>query len=178
MQFDHFLLRKVQTDDAESFFQLIDRNRPRLEDFFSGTVARTRTLEDTQNYFEEIAQRMEARTYMPFLLVDVQQQHPVGFLDLKNIDWNIPKGELGCFIDSALEGKKIAGEAMRRLIQYLHEEWQFRKLFLRTHPSNLSARGLAEKCGFEQEGLLRSDYKTTQGEFVDLVYYGLVHITT
>ena len=31
---------------------------------------------------------------------------------------------------------------------------------------------LLEKCGFEKEGLIRRDYKTTSGELVDLIYYG------
>jgi ribosomal-protein-serine acetyltransferase len=50
----------------------------------------------------------------------------------------------------------------------------FTKLFLRTQALNTQACGLAEKLGFEKEGLLRKDYKTTSDELVDLVYYGLL----
>jgi RimJ/RimL family protein N-acetyltransferase len=52
------------------------------------------------------------------------------------------------------------------------EEHKFKKLFLRTHPTNLAARKIAEKCGFEVEGIIKRDYKTTSGELIDLVYYG------
>ena len=52
----------------------------------------------------------------------------------------------------------------------------FNKLFLRTHPGNASARKLAENCGFEIEGIIRKDYKTSKGELVDLVYYGKLSI--
>ena len=50
MRFAHFHLRPITSDDAEAFFQLIDRNRPRLEDLFAGTVAVTRTLEATHTH--------------------------------------------------------------------------------------------------------------------------------
>jgi len=34
------------------------------------------------------------------------------------------------------------------------------------------AKKLAESCGFQVEGIIRRDYKTTTGELVDLLYYG------
>jgi ribosomal-protein-serine acetyltransferase len=172
--FDHFQLRLVQLQDADAFFALINNNRSRLEDFFAGTVARTRSLEDTRAYFAEIEMRIEARTYFPFILIDLDQQRFVGFLDIKTIDWNIPKAEIGYFIDIDYERKGISGQALSLLIDYAHEEFGMRKLLIRTHTENIAAKALAEKCGFEQEGIIRSDYKTSNGELVDLAYYGLV----
>lgn len=174
MLFDHFQLRLVQLQDADAFFALINNNRSRLEDFFAGTVARTRSLEDTRAYFAEIEMRIEARTYFPFILIDLDQQRFVGFLDIKTIDWNIPKAEIGYFIDIDYERKGISGQALSLLIDYAHEEFGMRKLLIRTHTENIAAKALAEKCGFEQEGIIRSDYKTSNGELVDLAYYGLV----
>ena len=174
MQFDHFALRLAEPNDGRSFYNLINRNRPRLEDFFSGTVARTRTLEDTLAYTEEIMQRIEARTYWPFFLINQHTLDFAGLIDVKNIDWNIPKAELGCFIDAPFEGKGIATKAFSIIIRHLFIEHGFEKLFLRTSPHNLPACALADHAGFKQEGLLRRDYKTTKGELVDLKYYGLL----
>jgi RimJ/RimL family protein N-acetyltransferase len=174
MQFDQYLFRLVKPSDAESFFGLIELNRPRLEDFFAGTVARTRSLQDTMVYFDEIEKRIEARTYFPFLIIDPGPKHLIGFMDIKSIDWNIPKAEIGYFIDSNYERKGISGKALSLLIDYASKELGIRKLLIRTHTENIAAKALAEKCGFEQEGIIRSDYKTSRGELVDLVYYGLV----
>ncbi|MFT5779805.1 MAG: ribosomal-protein-serine acetyltransferase [Crocinitomicaceae bacterium] len=38
----------------------------------------------------------------------------------------------------------------------------------------MAAKKLAESCGFEIEGTIRKDYKTTSGELIDLIYYGLL----
>lgn len=174
-EFDPYAIRLLQAADALHFFTLIDENRPRLEDYFSGTVARTRTLEHTRQYVSEIMERMEAQTYYPYFIVADAQEAPIGWVDVKNIDWNIPKAELGCFMDYRYAGKGIAHRALQVLIDYLFHDRGFHKLFLRTSPANTDACVLAEKCGFEIEGLLRKDYKTTSGELVDLRYYGLIN---
>ena len=172
MNFEHYSIRLLCADDLKAFFDLIDRNRARLEAFFSGTVAKTRTFEDTEAYLAEIIIKAENKTYYPFVITDKSSGSLVGFLDIKNIDWNIPKGELGCFIDTKYEGKKLSTKALTVFTNYCFTELGFKKLFLRTHKSNASACRLAERCGFEKEGILRRDYKTTEGELVDLIYYG------
>lgn len=172
MNFEHYSIRLLSNSDLHPFFNLIEENRNRLEAFFSGTVSRTRTFEDTKVYLDEIINKSENKTYLPFVIVDNTTNLFVGFLDIKNIDWNIPKGELGCFIDKKYEGKGLSTKAFSLFTNNCFTEYGFNKLFLRTHKTNESARRLAETCGFEVEGTLRRDYKTTEGELVDLLYYG------
>ena len=176
VNFEHYSIRILGAGDVEIFFGLIDRNRARLEAFFSGTVARTRTTADTEVYLAEILVKIENRTYLPFMIQDNATGSYVGFVDIKNIDWNIPKGELGFFIDSKYEGKNLSTRAFTIFTFYCFSHLGFNKLFLRTHESNLSARRLAEKCGFEVEGIIRKDYKTTEGELVDLIYFGRISL--
>lgn len=172
MTFDNFSIRLLTLQDEEAFFKLIDRNRSRLEAFFSGTVSKTRTGEETSLYIKEIVAKAEQKTYLPFLIIDNNNGSVAGFIDIKNIDWNIPKGELGCFIDAAYENQGIPTKAMRLFTDHCFANYGFKKLFLRTHQSNVAARKVAESSGFEVEGTIRRDYKTTSGELVDLIYYG------
>lgn len=79
---------------------------------------------------------------------------------------------MGCYIDEGYAGKGITQKAFSIFCEHCFGEYQFEKLFLRTHSSNTAARAIAEKCGFEIEGTIRKDYKTTSGELIDLVYYG------
>lgn len=174
MQFDNYLLRKPKPADAVKYFEMIEYNRTRLEDCFAGTLSKTRTLADTENFLADMMKRIEAKSYMSFLIVDTNTDTLMGYIDVKNIDWNLPKAELGCYLDSRYVGKGVSKKALLMVINYLLDELHFNKIFLRTSPNNKPARALAESCGFEQEGLLRKDYKTTKGEIVDLIYYGLV----
>lgn len=172
MQFDHYSIRPLTTDDLLPYFDLVARNRERLANFFTGTVSRTSTLEDTRAFLADICQRAQDKTYFPYLIVDERNGRFAGFLDLKNIDWTIPKAELGCYMDGDYAGQRVATKAFEVFCAHCFSAFGFRKLFLRTHQSNTAARRIAEQNGFEQEGVLRYDYKTTSGELVDLIYYG------
>ncbi|UQD56992.1 GNAT family N-acetyltransferase [Flavobacterium sp. K5-23] len=172
MQFDNYSIRLLSIQDLDGFFQLVEKNRQRLEDFFTGTVSRTKTIEDTQYFIIDMIQRSKDKIYFPYVIVDNSNDKVIGFLDLKNIDWNIPKSELGLYIDADYANKGITTKALRLFCEFCFEEYEFKKMFLRTHQNNLAARNVAEKCGFEIEGTIRRDYKTTSGEIVDLIYYG------
>ncbi len=172
MQFDNYTIRLLTMDDLEGYMELVDKNRKRLEDFFTGTVSRTKTPEDTGAFLTDILERAQNRTYYPYILTEDQTGKIVGYLDLKNIDWSIPKSEVGCYIDELYAGKGITTKAFSVFCEFCFKAYGFEKLFLRTHETNTSARRVAEKCGFEKEGVLRKDYKTSSGELVDLIYYG------
>ena len=172
MQFDHYSIRLLQKEDLYPYFEMVEKNRKRLEEFFTGTVSRTKTLDDTREFLNDISRRREARTYMAYVIVDEKDGGFAGFLDLKNIDWTIPKSEIGCYMDEAYAGKGIANQAFQLFCTYCFEHFGFHKLFLRTHESNIAANKMAVQNGFQQEGILRCDYKTTSGKLIDLIYYG------
>ncbi len=174
LSFDHYEIRSMVAKDAALFFKLVESNRERLGDFFAGTLSQTKTLEDTIAFVNKKLELMEVRKYFPFVMVDTNSSKLIGFIDVKSIDWRIPKVELGCFIDAGYTKQQIAGKALQWVINKMFTEYEMNKLFLRTHETNKPARALAEKCGFEIEGKIRKDHKTTKGEIVDLLYYGLV----
>ena len=70
-------------------FNLINNNRPRLEDFISGIVSKTKNIYDTEVFIDEIIEKNLAKTYYPYLVIDRANNELVGFFDIKNIDWNI-----------------------------------------------------------------------------------------
>lgn len=174
MKFDNYLLRPIEKKDIQGYFELIDNNRIRLEDFFAGTVARNRTIEDTRIFVPEVIEKAAGRTYFPFVIIDTTTNTLIGYTDIKNIDWNIPKAEIRYFIDRDYESKRIISKAVTRIIEYCFTELKLRKIFLRTHESNIASIRIAEKHGFAQEGIIRSDYKTTRGKIIDVIYYGLL----
>ena len=174
MQFDNYSIRLIEEQDLKPYYQMVEENRIRLERFFAGTVLRTQSMEDAELFLQEIVKRIENRDYLAYVIVDNQTGGFVGFMDLKNIEWRVPKSEIGFYIDEAYEGKGITTRALNQLCEYCFEDLGFEKLFLRTHESNEGARKVASRCGFEMEGTLRRDYKTSSGELVDVLYYGKI----
>jgi ribosomal-protein-serine acetyltransferase len=174
MTFDHFRIKLLQPNEGEAFFNLIDSNRVRLEDFFAGTVSKTLTLEDAMNYCVEIEQRIKGKSYLPYMITNSTTNAFVGLVDVKNIDWNVPKAELGSFIDTTYEGQGITSKATRLVVDHIVGKYQFIKLLCRANSRNRGSMAVILKNGFELEGTIRNDYRTTKGEIVDLNYYGRV----
>lgn len=174
MHFDHYSIRFLELADTEAYFKLIDTNRNRLVDYFAGTVSRTHTLEATREFIGERIKKRDDKVYLPYVIMDDESNAIIGFIDIKNIDWRVPKGELGCYLDEKYAGKGIAKKAFNLFIDYCFNELKFNKLFLRTHETNTPARKLAEQCGFEVEGKIRKDHITTAGQIIDLLYYGKI----
>lgn len=172
MKFEKYTIRLLTIKDLNNYFHLIDNNRKRLEEIFTGTVLETKTIESTKIFMLKILERTKEESYYPYVIVNNSDNKFIGFIDLKNIDINIRKAELGFYMDEKHTSKGIMTKALNCFCDYSFEEFQFGKLFLRTHPNNLPTRRLAEKCRFKNEGIIRRDYKTTSGEFIDLAYYG------
>ncbi len=174
MTFDNFSIRLLEMRDLQHYFAMVENNRKRLEDFFTGTVSRTKTISETEQFLKELLQKCDERLYFPFVIENLETKELVGFIDIKNIDWNIPKAELGCYTDENYAGKGITSKAFSLVVDHCFSHFGFVKLFLRTHESNSAAQKLAEKSGFQIEGKIRKDYKTTSGQVVDLLYYGRI----
>ncbi|TGV00384.1 GNAT family N-acetyltransferase [Flavivirga rizhaonensis] len=172
--FNNFRITTLDTNEDEKFFYLIDRNRDRLEDFFAGTVSKTKTLHDTTIYCQNIRDRVLKKSYFPFIISDLRANTFIGLIDVKNIDWNIPKAEIGYFIDAYYEGQGVISKSLGLVIEHLSETYQFKKLLCRANSSNIGSIAVAKKNGFVLEGTIKKDYKTTRGEIVDLDYYGRV----
>jgi len=174
MQFEKYKISLLEVNQSESFFNLIANNRARLEDFFAGTVSKTKTLEATIDYCKEITQKIEDRSYLPYMITNIETNEIIGLIDVKNIDWNVPKAELGAFIDKAHESMGVITKASTLVVDHLIEKHQFKKLLCRANSRNKGSINVILKNGFELEGTIRNDYKTTKGEIVDLNYYGRV----
>ena len=62
-----YTVRLVSQKDAVAFFNLLQRNKNRLEDFFAGTIRCTQTLQETIDYCKNIEDRIERKEYLPYL---------------------------------------------------------------------------------------------------------------
>jgi len=174
VNFKNFNIVEFDTQQGKAFFNLIDTNRARLSEYFAGTVANTKTLEDTLNYCKLIDQRVKNKSYFPFIIINKENNSFIGLIDIKNMDWGVPKAEIGYFIDFEYEGKGIISQALNYVIVYLTKEYHFKKLLCRVNSKNLGSINVALKNGFELEGTIRNDYRTTNNKVVDLNYYGKV----
>jgi RimJ/RimL family protein N-acetyltransferase len=93
---------------------------------------------------------------------------------LHRIDWRVRRFEVGYWCRTARQGQGLVTEAVRALTRTAFERLQARRVEVRMDDTNERSWRVAQRAGFELEGVLASDSLTPQGEPRDSRVYAKV----
>jgi [ribosomal protein S5]-alanine N-acetyltransferase len=83
-------------------------------------------------------------------------------------------GHIGYWCAAAARGRGVTTRALRLLSRYALEELKLERLELITDPDNRASQRVAEKVGFQKEGVLRSHLLHPDGRRRDSVMFSLL----
>jgi RimJ/RimL family protein N-acetyltransferase len=173
--FADYLLRPLNINDSDKLLTLVNNNRERIRSYLPKTANAVKDIETAKAFIEIKIRNQNEKTEFCFLIERISDKKFAGLFFLKNFDWTVSKCELGYFIDKDLEGKGIISGAMAAIIPWSFGNLNLNKLFIRSAEENIGSRRIALKNGFKEEGVLRKDFMTENGELIDVVYYGLIN---
>lgn len=167
------MIRVITSGDIEPFYFLVHQNRDRLNTYFPMTVFHTNTLAQTRQY---ILDKIREARNQDFLLMMIHNEHGklIGMMHIKHFDRFARKCEISYFIDEHHQNKGYATRAIREMIEYIFSRTDMEKIFCRIDPENAASIRVAEKSGFQMEGRLRKEFRTGNGDIVDVLYYGIL----
>lgn len=175
MTFDNFEIRPICIEDSSKYHLFVDQNKGRLTKYFPKTLNANKDISSTTAHIVERLRLAEKKDFFTFIILDNLLDKIVGTIFIKDLDWTIPKGELGFFIDKDYEGKGITTNAVSIISRHCFQSMGLNKVFMRIAEDNISSRRVAEKNQFKVEGVLRKDFKTSEGKLIDVMYYGLIN---
>jgi RimJ/RimL family protein N-acetyltransferase len=176
IEFDDFIVRQMEIEDADTFSRFIIKNKKRLAPSSPVTV---RTVTDAESAKKFIANRNELtnrKEQFTFTLFQNDNRIPIANLVIKSIDWTVPKGEIGYYIDEDFERKGITTQFVNTICNYAFKHLGFNKLFMRIRNENIGSKRIAEKNGFGIEGIMLKDFRNHENVLVDLIYYSKLNI--
>jgi RimJ/RimL family protein N-acetyltransferase len=97
----------------------------------------------------------------------------VGAIGLR-VDEANGTGHIGYWCAPADRGRGLVTRALRRLCQHGFEDLGLGRLELITDPENAASQRVAEKVGFQREGVLRSHLRHRDGRRRDSVMFSLL----
>jgi RimJ/RimL family protein N-acetyltransferase len=168
---DSVIIEPISKDDHLGVFRLVDAERHRLLPYFPVTCANCSDARTTRNYIKEMLLRTKRREFFCFVLRDYEGGDPIGLVFLKEFDWTIPKCETAYFISSIYERKGLTTLGVYWAVDHAFTQLGVQKVYARVAPDNLGSCKVLENCGFEREGLLRRDFRTSEGRLVDVYVY-------
>ncbi len=97
----------------------------------------------------------------------------VGAIGMKvnSIDY---RGRIGYWVAASARGHGICTRALRLLARHGLEELHLQRLDLITDPDNMASQRVAEKAGFQREGVLRAHLRHPDGRIRDSVMFSLL----
>jgi RimJ/RimL family protein N-acetyltransferase len=96
-----------------------------------------------------------------------------GCIDFKRTDWAARTTETGYWAVPSFRGRGILTEATAALARWALTDVGLVRVELRAATGNIASQRVAEKAGFQREGVARSAGYTHGGQ-VDLVIYSLI----
>jgi RimJ/RimL family protein N-acetyltransferase len=168
------LLRCYQLSDAPVLTQAVADNRERLRDNFRDRVQSVCSEAEAETFIVWKKKQWDAREALHFGIWLKDEHQYVGEVCLKDLEWSVPKSDVGYYVVQHFEGKGIVTEAVKEILPLAFDLLQIRKLQIRCAVDNLRSQQVAERCGFKVEGVLRNDTVRRDGQtLVSLVYYGM-----
>jgi RimJ/RimL family protein N-acetyltransferase len=98
----------------------------------------------------------------------------VGSSGLHNCDWDVPSFEIGYWCRTKYAGQGYIKESTHAITQFAFDELKARRVQIRADDRNLRSCAVAEKCGFQLEGILRHDALDNDGNVRNTRMYARV----
>ncbi|WP_395053097.1 GNAT family N-acetyltransferase [Flavobacterium sp.] len=174
MGFSNWKLDELDKVQPNEFFELVQKNKTRIENTLTITVANCESQEKINQYFKIKNQNQINKTDFYFYIRNIETNNLIGYIGIKKIDYKILKCELFYFVDKNFEGKGIISKAVKQIINHCFEELLMNKIIICTSKINIGSQQIALKHNFKQEGILRNERLNHLNEYEDIVYFGLL----
>ncbi|MDQ0228857.1 GNAT family N-acetyltransferase [Metabacillus malikii] len=134
------------------------------------------TIEETEINLRNAYVNFLKRESFRFLIFRKDTDDFIGITSLQGIDWDIPKCEIGYWINTKFSGNGYMMEAVKELTKLGLNQIKFRRIEIRCESTNIKSRSIAEKLGFVFEGTLRNDDLSADGSrLTDTCLYSIVN---
>ncbi|MDH3640905.1 MAG: GNAT family N-acetyltransferase [Gammaproteobacteria bacterium] len=170
------LLRVPEPGDAEPLNAAITASFAELTQWMPW-AAEQPSVAQTGAFCAEARENWESDLRYGLIMVEKDGGAIVGGSGYPNIDWSVPKFEIGYWCRTSIVGRGYASEATRALARLAFDEMDAVRVELRMDDGNRGSWRVAERMGFELEGVLRGDSRSNSGSLCSTRIYSLVDPT-
>jgi RimJ/RimL family protein N-acetyltransferase len=166
-------LRVPRAGDGEALYAAIVESLPELRRFLASLpwVAAEPSPEASEAWCRNAAANFLARRDLPFLMFEREGGALVGATGLHRTVWETPRTEIGYWCRTTRAGRGYVSEAVAAVARYAHENLRAVRVEIVTDEANLASRRVAERCGFELEGVLRHERRAPDGSLRNTCIY-------
>ena len=128
---------------------------------------------DARTYLLRRHDAILAGTAAPFAVVAATGEELIGSIALVRIVWEHRRAEVGYFLSRDARGSGHATRAVGLICRWGFDSLALERIDLYAATENAPSQRVAERAGFEREGILRS-FMRGKGVQLDMVAFGLL----
>lgn len=114
-------------------------------------------VDDTEEYVRGAHAAFIRRERIPLIACLRSTGEFVASSGLHDIDWNVPRFEIGYWVRTARAGQGFVTEIVHALTDTCFRVFGAKRVCIRMDDLNRRSWRVAERCGFQLEGLFRND---------------------
>jgi len=167
------LIRMPLPGDGAVTCESINHSLPELKPWMP-FAQKEQTIEDTEINIRQAYINFLNRTDLRLLVFKKDSGEFVASSGLHRINWDVPKFEIGYWIDTRFSGKGYMTEAVQGITDFAVRELKARRVEIRCDALNVKSRAIPERLGFTLEGILKSESISVEGELRDTCVFAKV----
>ncbi len=132
-----------------------------------------KTKEEVLELLDKYIGRTQSGYYYRWAVILKETDECIGQAAYFMADANNRFAEIEYCIGSAFQGRGYATEATKAIIDFGFDKIGLNKVQICVRPSNTGSKRVIEKCGFNQDGVLR-EYFLRDGAYEDRMYFSIL----
>ncbi|TSB47952.1 GNAT family N-acetyltransferase [Alkalicoccobacillus porphyridii] len=172
---ERLFIRLPMPGDGKAVFEAQQASRKEMLPWIHWAHNPT-TLEQTEHGIRYAHEQYIRKKDLRLHLFDKQTGGFVGSSGLHQINWSVPKMEIGYWMDSRQSGKGYMTEAVAGITWFAFHKLGVHRLEIHCDPENKQSRAIPEKLGYKLEAVLKQNSVSTDGSsYRDTCLYAMLN---
>ncbi len=172
---DHFeterlLIRIPHPGDGQAMHDAVRESHEHLKPWMPW-AQKVQSVEESETVCRRSSGQFILREQFQLLLFRKSDGYLVGSSGLHNIDWSVPKFEIGYWVRADCEGQGYVTEAVNGITRFAFDVLQAERIEIRCDSRNERSATVAQRTGYTLDGCFRRDARTFDATLRDTLVF-------
>lgn len=167
------ILKPLVAADAPFIWREVEESRESLERWMPWAQYHI-SITDTKEFIERQRSQWFLREGFTYGIRLKPDDTLMGVISLQNIDWSIPRMQIGYWLGTQHRKMGYTIEAVWAMQKLAFEKLEVEKLELQSEEHNLASQRIADNAGFTLEGVLNHHKRDHQNQLVNVMSYAML----
>jgi len=174
LETERLILRRPTPEDGVAINAALHASWGELQQWMAWAQGDPPPVEETVALQHKAAAQYQAREEFHFNAFLKETGAFVAKPSLLRIAREVPKGEIGYWIDTRFSGRGLITEAVLALTAFGLETLKLARIEIRCDATNVRSAAVAERAGFPLEGRLLNEARDPQGALRDTLVFARI----